>query len=90
MAPPRSVHHHHRRSSVQKGKGKRKRQSRHPKKRLVQHRRHLQKRHSRSKKKRSHQRGGFINPVFNKMMGNIGTMMEKIEQFVKERRQKQN
>jgi hypothetical protein len=45
---------------VQKGKGKRKRQSRHPKKRLVKHRRHPQKRHTRSKKRRSHQRGGLF------------------------------
>jgi hypothetical protein len=48
----------HRRTPVQKGK--RKRQSRHAKKRLVKPRRHPQKRHTCPKKKRSYQRGGFF------------------------------
>jgi hypothetical protein len=80
MSPPRSAHRHPRRSSVQKGKGKRKRQSRHPKKRLPHHRRHTQKRHSRSKK-RSHQRGGIF-PFFP-LISQLRDDQEKIKAYAR-------
>ena len=58
MAPPKRAHHHPRRSAVQKGKGKR--PSRHPTKRIAKQRRHPLKRHRHPKKKRSHQRRGIF------------------------------